>query len=63
VRNELSQQPSRLVGERLRCIGRRVSKPRLIHYTHDHRAVTVDVEGYPAVCEVVREWRIIRRKP
>jgi hypothetical protein len=63
VRNASSQQPSRLVGERLRCIGRRVSKPRLIYYTHNHTAVTVDIEAYPAVCEVVREWKIIRRKP
>ena len=62
MRNELNQQPSRLVGEKLRCIGRKISKPRLIHYTHDHRAMMIDVEGYPAVCEIVREWKILRKK-
>ena len=63
MRNELNQEPSRLVGERLRCIGRKVSKPRLIRYTHDRRAMMIDVEGYPAVCEVVKEWRIVQKKP
>ena len=63
MRSASNQQPSRLVGERLRCIGRRISKPRLIHYTYDHRAVMVDIEGYPAVCEVIREWKIVRKKP
>lgn len=58
----MSQQPSRIVGEKLRCIERRVSKPRLIHYTHDHRAMMIDLEGYLAVCEIVREWRIIRKE-
>ena len=57
----MNQPPNRIVGEKLRCIGRKVSKPRLIHYTHAHRAMAVDVEGYPAVCEIVREWRIIRK--
>ena len=63
MRSKLSQQPSRPVGERLRCIGRKIPKPRLIRYTHGHRAVMVDVERYPAVCEVVREWRFVRKKP
>jgi hypothetical protein len=58
----LNQQAGRLVGERLRCIGGKISKPRLIHYTHDHRAMMIDVEGHPAVCEVVREWRIAKKK-
>jgi hypothetical protein len=62
VKVKLSQMPSRLVGERLRCVGRRLSKPRLIHYTHDHRAIIVDVEGTPAVCEVIKEWRIKREQ-
>lgn len=54
----MSQSPSSLEGEKLRCVGRYVSKPRLIHYTHSHRAMSVDIEGYPAVCVVIREWRI-----
>ncbi len=58
----MSQQPSRLVGEKLRCSGRWISKPRLFHYTHDHRAMMVEIEGYPAICEVVREWRVVRKK-
>lgn len=62
MRNESNQQPSRLIGEKLRCIGRRVSKPRLFHYTHNHRAIMVEIDGYPAVCEVLREWKIIKRK-
>ena len=62
MRNALNQQASRLVQEKLRCIGRKISKPRLIHYTHDHRAIMIDVEGYPAICEVVKEWRIVRKK-
>jgi len=51
---------NRIMGERIRCIGRRIGKPRLIHYTHAHRALMIDVEGYPAVAEVVKEWRIRR---
>ena len=62
MKSASNQRPSRLVGERLRCVGRRISKPRLIHYTHDHRAVMVDIEGYPAIREVVREWRIVRKR-
>jgi len=57
----LNQRTKRLTGEKLRCIGRKISKPHLIHYTHDHRAMMIDVEGYPAVCEVVKEWRIVRK--
>jgi len=33
VKNGLNQQPNRLTGEKLRCIGGKISKPRLIHYT------------------------------
>jgi len=48
----------RIVGERIICTGRRISKPRLIHYTHRHRALQVTVEGSPATAEVVKAWRI-----
>lgn len=58
----MNQHSNRLTGEKLRCMGRKISKPRLFHYTHDHRAVMIEVEGYPAVCEVVKEWRILRKR-
>jgi hypothetical protein len=58
----LNQQTNRVAREKLRCIGRKISKPRLIHYTHNHRAIMIEVEGYPAVCEVVKEWRILRKQ-
>ncbi len=58
ARKKLSSAPNEIEGERLRCIGRRVSKPRLFHYTHDHRAMAIDVDGYPAVCIVIKEWSI-----
>lgn len=45
-------------GARIRCIGRKVSKPRLFHYTHDHRAISIDIDGYPARAYVIKEWRI-----
>jgi hypothetical protein len=61
VKKGLNQQTNRLTGEKLRCIGRKISKPRLIHYTHDHRAMMINIEGYPGVCEVVKEWRIMRK--
>ena len=48
----------RIVGERIICIGRRISKPKLIHYTHRHRAIQVTVEGFPTIAEVVKAWRM-----
>lgn len=47
-------------GEKIRCVGRWISKPRLIHYTGAHRAVEIFVEGRPAVAEVVRTWRVLK---
>ena len=62
AKTKLNSTPqNHIEGERLRCIGRRVSKPRLFHYTHDHRAMAVDVDGYPAVCIVIKEWSIRRK--
>jgi len=58
--HEEAKPSNRIIGEKIRCIGRRLGKPRLIHYTHAHRALMIDVEGYPAVAEVVKEWRIRR---
>jgi len=52
---------NRIEGEKIRCIGRRVSKPRLIHQTGQHRAVEVFVEGRPAKAEVVRAWRVLKK--
>jgi len=51
----------RIVGERIRCVGRRISKPRLVHYPHRHRALEITVEGSPAIAEVVKAWRIKRQ--
>jgi len=48
----------RIQGEKIRCVGRKVSKTRLIHYTHAHRAIELFVEGYPAVAEVIKSWRL-----
>jgi hypothetical protein len=53
-------QSSRVEGEKLRCVGRRVSKPRLIHWSSGHRAIEIFVEGRPARAEVVRTWRVLR---
>ena len=47
-------------GEKIRCVGRRISKPRLIHYTGAHRAMEIFVEGRPAVAEVVKTWRVLK---
>jgi len=57
----LSQE--RVQGEKIRCVGRRISRTRLIHYTGRHRAMEVYVDGNPAVAEVVREWRVVRKAP
>ena len=52
----------RILRERIVCIGRRISKPKLIHYTHRHRALEVTVEGHPAKAEVVKAWRIKKQR-
>lgn len=49
-----------LVGEKIRCVGRRISKPRLIHQTGKHRAIEIFVEGKPARAEIVKTWRVLR---
>jgi hypothetical protein len=54
-------QSQRIEGEKIRCVGRRVSKPRLIHQAK-HRAIEIFVEGRPARAEVVRAWRVLRGK-
>jgi hypothetical protein len=51
----------RIHGEKIRCVGRRVSNPRLIHYTGRHRAMEIFVDGNPAVAEVVRSWRVLKK--
>ncbi len=50
----------KILAEKIRCIGRRISKPRLIHQTGKHRAMEIFVEGKPAVAEEVRAWRVMR---
>ena len=50
---------NRIEGEKIRCIGRKVTKPRLIHQSGKHRAVEVFIEGKPAKAEVVRAWRVL----
>ena len=50
----------RIEGEKIRCIGRKVSKPRLIHQAGRHRAIEIFVEGKPAKAEVIRVWRILK---
>lgn len=52
---------SRIEGEKIRCVGRKISKPRLIHQTGRHRAVEIFVEGRPAKAEVVRAWRVLKK--
>lgn len=52
----------RIQGEKIRCVGRRISRTRLIHFTGRHRALEIYVEGKPAVAEVVKTWRIVRNK-
>ena len=50
----------RIEGEKIRCVGRKISKPRLIHQTGRHRAIEIFVEGKPAKAEVVRVWRVLK---
>ena len=51
----------RIQGMKIRCVGRRISRPRLIHYTGRDRAIEILVEGKPATAEVVKEWRVTKR--
>lgn len=51
----------RIEAEKIRCIGRKVSKPRLIHYTSAHRAMEIFVEGKPAIAEEVKTWKVLRK--
>jgi len=51
----------RIQGKKIRCIGRRIGRPRLIHYTGRHRAIEIFVEGKPATAEVVKEWRVTKK--
>lgn len=50
----------RVEAEKIRCVGRRISKPRLIQWSSRHRAMEVFVEGRPAVAEAVRAWRVLK---
>jgi len=50
----------RIEAEKIRCVGRRISKPRLIRWTSRHRAMEIFVEGRPALAEAVRTWRVLR---
>ena len=50
----------RIQGKKIRCIGRRISRPRLVHHTGRHRAMEILVEGKPAIAQVVREWRVTK---
>ncbi|RLI81933.1 MAG: hypothetical protein DRP01_10435 [Archaeoglobales archaeon] len=50
----------RIEGEKIRCVGRRISRPRLIHQTGKHKAIEIFVEGKLAKAEVVRVWRVLR---
>gem|GEM_PF-5342745 len=57
-RLNLSSQPvDFLEGETLRITCRKLGKPRLVHLTHNHRALQFDVDGYPARAVVVKPWR------
>jgi hypothetical protein len=36
----------RIEGGKIRCAGRRISKPKLVHQTGKHRAIEISVEGF-----------------
>ncbi len=55
-----SQKSQKIEGEKIRCVGRRISKPRLIHQTGKHRAIEIFVEGKPAKAEIVKAWRVLK---
>lgn len=54
----LNQPGDVLEGETLRITCRKMGKPRLVHLTHNHRALQFDVDGYPARATVVKTWRL-----
>jgi len=47
-------------GEKLRCVGRKVSKPSLIVQTGRHNAIEIFIDGKSAVAEVVKTWRVLK---
>lgn len=49
-----------LKGEKIRCVGRKVSKPRLTVQTGRHKAIEIFIAGKPAVAEVVKTWRVLK---
>ena len=57
----MSREYERISAERIRCVGRWVSKPRLIHQTGKHRAIEVVVEGKPAIAEAIKTWRVLKK--
>ncbi|MEW6222358.1 MAG: hypothetical protein AB1476_03440 [Candidatus Hadarchaeota archaeon] len=50
----------RIEAEKIRCVGRSVSKPRFVQWSSRHRAMEVFVEWRPAIAEVAREWRVLK---
>jgi len=46
-----------LIGKKIRCVGRWVGKPLLVRQTGGHRAMSVVVEGRPAVAIVTVGWK------
>jgi hypothetical protein len=50
----------RIEAEKIRCVGRWISKPRLVQWTSRHRAIEVFVKGKPAVAKIVQEWRVLK---
>jgi hypothetical protein len=51
---------NQIEADKIRCMGRRVSKPRLVHQTGKHRAIEVFIEGNPAKAEIVKVWRVLK---
>jgi hypothetical protein len=51
---------NQIEGEKIKCVGRRVSKPRLVHQTGKHRAIELFIEGKPAKAEIVKAWRVLK---
>jgi len=49
-------------GEKLIAIGRKISKPIIIHETTRHRAQRVYIYGSPAKCYIDRRVRILTKQ-
>ena len=47
----------KLLGKKIRVVGRWVGKPILIRQTSGHRALSVIAEGKPAIAETIIAWR------